>query len=163
MRGSGTWRSIWGLKSESCMITVSAAVRLIPIPPARVERRNTCSGNILWRVLPRQSLKIGKWKVRDRGGVRGTDLDGDVLVEVVDHVNFLGANRLLKRYLYSTIFVFSSLLLSTLGRTLMPTSLLNSSTMAWSSSCHLQHEPSQIGIAACSNFRVKLDAAIYDS
>jgi hypothetical protein len=33
--------SFWGFQSESIMMHVSAAVRLIPRPPARVERRKT--------------------------------------------------------------------------------------------------------------------------
>ena len=34
------WMSFCGFQSESKMMTVSAAVRLMPTPPARVERRN---------------------------------------------------------------------------------------------------------------------------
>jgi hypothetical protein len=37
-------RSFSGLKSKSCMITVSADVKLIPSPPALVERRKTGIG-----------------------------------------------------------------------------------------------------------------------
>jgi hypothetical protein len=35
--------SFWGFQSESKMMTVSAEVRLIPTPPARVERSMTKS------------------------------------------------------------------------------------------------------------------------
>lgn len=36
-----TWRSFCGFQSESKMMQVSAAVRLMPSPPARVHRRKT--------------------------------------------------------------------------------------------------------------------------
>ena len=39
--GGGTCKSFWGFQSESNMMTVSAAVRLMPRPPARVQRRKT--------------------------------------------------------------------------------------------------------------------------
>ena len=35
------WMSFWGFQSESKIMTVSAAVRLIPTPPALVDNRNT--------------------------------------------------------------------------------------------------------------------------
>ena len=41
------WRSFWGFQSESNMMTVSAAVKLIPKPPARVQRRKTN----LWKII----------------------------------------------------------------------------------------------------------------
>lgn len=37
---SSAWRSIWGLKSTSCKMTVSARVKFKPCPPARVLSRN---------------------------------------------------------------------------------------------------------------------------
>lgn len=36
-----TWRSFWGFQSESKMMQVSAAVRLMPKPPALVHSRKT--------------------------------------------------------------------------------------------------------------------------
>ena len=38
---SSAWRSLNGLKSRSCRIATSAAVKFRPIPPARVESKNT--------------------------------------------------------------------------------------------------------------------------
>jgi hypothetical protein len=52
-----TWRSFWGFQSESKMMQVSAAVRLMPSPPARVHRRNT---NLSESGL--ENLSIAAWR-----------------------------------------------------------------------------------------------------
>jgi len=48
-----TCKSFWGFQSESNIITVSAVARLIPRPPARVERRKQKSslpGALKWSI-----------------------------------------------------------------------------------------------------------------
>lgn len=52
-----TWRSFWGFQSESKMMQVSAAVRLMPKPPARVHRRKT---NLSESGL--ENLSIAAWR-----------------------------------------------------------------------------------------------------
>lgn len=50
---ASTWRSFWGFQSESNIITVSAVARLIPRPPALVERRKQKSslpGALKWSI-----------------------------------------------------------------------------------------------------------------
>ena len=47
------WKSFCGFQSESKMMTVSAVARLMPSPPARVERRKTKSresGALKWSI-----------------------------------------------------------------------------------------------------------------
>lgn len=52
-----TWRSFWGFQSESKIIQVSAAVRLIPKPPALVQSRKT---NLSESGL--ENLSIAAWR-----------------------------------------------------------------------------------------------------
>ncbi len=61
-----TWMSFCGFQSESYIMTVSAAVRLIPSPPARVHSRNTNLSESREREREREGGK-GEREGKERG------------------------------------------------------------------------------------------------
>ena len=90
-RGVYTWRSFWGFQSESKMMQVSAAVKLMPSPPALVHSRNTKRSEsglenlsmAACRRLPRTLPSI-----RSYGYLRSEEVNYDKQVCVSVHKNF---------------------------------------------------------------------------